>query len=192
MYRRSLKRPSIFNERRVHDFQKYSWILKGTVLEKWKGSRGWNLSILGVDKDLWEFYLMFLSLEIDIKLCQIYIKIYIYKILYKNSRFKWIIFIKYTTNLKTMISQRSLRNLNLLLLLFEFNNFSFLIDIIDNIINTSVSCAHCTELPQMALSRVSFCIIWPVYCTAIGGSSSHMIRKYLFYYQLYLLKMKNY
>ena len=67
MYRRSLKRPSIFNERRVHDFQKYSWILKGTVLEKWKGSRGWNLSILGVDKDLWEFYLMFLSLEIDIK-----------------------------------------------------------------------------------------------------------------------------
>ena len=76
-----------------------------------KGGKGWNLSILGVNRDPWEFYLMCL-----------------------------IIFSKYTTNLKTTISQRSLRNLGLLLLLFEFYNFSFLIDIIDNIINMSISC----------------------------------------------------
>ena len=58
-------------------------------------------------------YLMFLSREIDIKLCQIYAKNYIYKILYKNRRFKQIIFSKYATNLKTTISQRSLKNLGL-------------------------------------------------------------------------------
>jgi len=66
-------------------------------------------------------------------------KIYICKILYKNCRFKQIIFNKYATNLKTTICQRSLKNLGLLLLLFEFNKFSFLKDIIDNIITTSVS-----------------------------------------------------
>ena len=38
----------------------------------------------------------------------------------------------YATNLKITISQRSLRNLGLLPFLFEFYNFSFLIDIIDN------------------------------------------------------------
>ena len=59
--------------------------------------------------------------------------------LYKNCMFKQIIFTKYTTNLKTSISQRSLRNLYLLLLLFEFNNFSFGKDIIENIIYASVS-----------------------------------------------------
>ena len=102
-----------------------------------KGGIGWNLSILGVDRNPCQFYLIFLSREIDIKLCQIYKKISIYKIVYKNIRFKQIIFSKY---LKTTISQRSLSNLGLLLLLFEFNNFSFLIDIIDNIIYTSGSC----------------------------------------------------
>ena len=45
-----------------------------------KGGIGWNLSILGVDWDPLKFNLMFLSQEIDIKLCQIYTKIYIYKI----------------------------------------------------------------------------------------------------------------
>ena len=39
-------------------------------------------------------------------------------------------------NLKRLVA---LNNLGLLLPLFEFNEFSFLIDIIDNIINTSVS-----------------------------------------------------
>ena len=38
---------------------------------------GWNLSFLGVNWDPLEFYLMFLSREIDIKLCQIYIKYWI-------------------------------------------------------------------------------------------------------------------
>ena len=53
----------------------------------------------------------------------LYTKMYIYKIVYKNCRFKQIIFYKYVTNLKSMISQRSLKYLGLLLLLFEFNNF---------------------------------------------------------------------
>ena len=83
---------------------------------------------------------MFLSKEIDIKLCQTYTETYICKILYKICRIKQIIFNKYATNLKTTKSQRSLRNSSLLLLLFEFNNFSFLIDIIVNIIYASRTC----------------------------------------------------
>jgi len=71
---------------------------------------------------------------------KLYQNVYICKILYKIRSIKQIIFNKYTTNLKTSISQRSLRNSSLLLLLFEFNNFSFLIDIIDNIIYASVTC----------------------------------------------------
>ena len=50
---------------------------------------------------------------------------------YKIRSTKQIISNKYATNLKTRISQRSLGNSCLLLLLFEYNNFSFLIDIID-------------------------------------------------------------
>ena len=59
---------------------------------------------------------MFLSREMNIKLCQIYTKIHIYAILYNGCRFKQIIFSKYETNLKTTITQRSLKNLGLLLL----------------------------------------------------------------------------
>ena len=77
---------------------------------KMKGGIGWNLSILGVDRDPEEFYLMFMSREIDIKLFKIYTKIYIYKIWYTNHRFKQIIFSKYVMNLKMTISQRSLKN----------------------------------------------------------------------------------
>ena len=66
--------------------------------------------------------------------------IWSYKILIKNRRFKQIILSKYATNLKTTIFQRSLKNLDLLLLLIEFYNFSILIDMIDITINTSVSC----------------------------------------------------
>ena len=45
---------------------------------------------------------------------------------FKHSNFlEQIIFSKYATNLKTTISKRSLRHLGLLLLLLEFNNFSF-------------------------------------------------------------------
>ena len=79
---------------------------------------------------------MFLSWEIDIKLCQICTKIFIFDILYKNHRFKQAIFNKYPTNLETKISQRSLKNLGFLLLSFEFNNFSSLTEIIGNIIES--------------------------------------------------------
>ena len=60
--------------------------------------------------------------------------------MYKIRSIKQIIFNKYATNLKTMISQRSLRNSSLLLLLFKFIKFSFLIDINDNIIYASGTC----------------------------------------------------
>ena len=114
--------------------------IKGTDEGKMKGGIGWNLRNSGVDWDLQKFYLMFLFRKIYIKLCQNYTKTYICKILYKIRSIKQIIFNKYTNNLKTTISHRSLRNSGLLFLLFEFNNFPFLIDIIDNIIYTSGSC----------------------------------------------------
>ena len=82
---------------------------------------------------------MFLSREIDIKLCQNYTKTYLCKILYKICSIKQIIFNNYATNLKMTISQRSLRISGLRLLLFIFKNFSIFIDII-NIIHTSGSC----------------------------------------------------
>ena len=50
-----------------------------------------------------------------------------------------IIFSKYATNLKTTIYHRSLKKWGLLLVLFKFNNISCLINIITNIIKTSVS-----------------------------------------------------
>jgi len=53
---------------------------------------------------------MFLSREIDIKLSQNYNNTYLHKIWYGNLSFKQIIFSKYATNLKTTISQRSLKN----------------------------------------------------------------------------------
>ena len=74
---------------------------------------------------------MFLSREIDIKLCQKYTKMHIYTILYKSNRFKQIIFSKYPTNLKTIISHMSLIISGLLLLYF-FLHVAFLLDIIDN------------------------------------------------------------
>ena len=55
----------------------------------------------------------------------------------------------YTTLKTTIYLQSNLRNSGLLLLLlFEFHNFSFLIDKIDNIIYTS---HQLTELPPMAV-----------------------------------------
>ena len=75
-----------------------------------------------------------------IKLCRNYNKTYICKFLYNIRYIKQIIFNKYATNLKTIISQRSLRNLGVLLLIFEFNNFSILIDIINNNIYTFGPC----------------------------------------------------
>jgi len=77
---------------------------------------------------------MFLSREIDIKLCQNYTKTDIGPILYKSYSIKQIISINYATNLKRTISLRSLRISDLLMLSFFNFNFSFSIDIIDNII----------------------------------------------------------
>jgi len=53
-----------------------------------KGGRGWNLITLALNCDPWKLYLMFLSREIDLQLCQIYTKINIYTILYKSSGVK--------------------------------------------------------------------------------------------------------
>ena len=113
---------------------------------------------------------MFLSREIDIKRFKNYTKTYICKILHKIRSIKQIILNKYATNLKTTISQRSLRNSNLLLLLFEFNNFSFLLDIIDNIIYMSGLWTMSPALQPMAVQY--FCHLSPsVSCdqyTALG------------------------
>ena len=84
--------------------------------------------------------MIFLSREIAIKRCQYYTKAYICHILYKSCSIKQIIFNKYATNLITTMSQRSLRISGLLLLLFEFNNFLLLIEIIDKIIYASGTC----------------------------------------------------
>ena len=73
---------------------------------------------------------MFLSREIDIKLCQIHTKIHKYGISYnKCCSIKQIIFNKYATNLKTTISHSNLRISGFL--------FLILIDIIYNIITNS-------------------------------------------------------
>ena len=46
-----------------------------------KGGIGWKLIALALDRDPWKLHLMFLFLEIDIKLYQIYTKIHMCKIL---------------------------------------------------------------------------------------------------------------
>ena len=73
-----------------------------------------------------------------------------------------------------------MKKLGLFLLLFEFNHFSFLIDIVDNIIDT------------VYFSRDTDGDTWRWYCSAIGMGYGHMIQTYLSYYQLYQLKIKNY
>ena len=55
---------------------------------KMKGGIGWSLRTSGVDRDMKEFYLMFLSREIDIKLCQNNTKTFVYKVWYKILSFK--------------------------------------------------------------------------------------------------------
>ena len=73
-----------------------------------KGGIGWKLITLAHDHDPWKLYLMFLSQETDLQLCQIYTKINIYiqfciKVVgLKRSNSAD------ATNLKTMISQRNL------------------------------------------------------------------------------------
>ena len=83
------------NHKRLH--------LKGLLR---KNGRGYSLKtnhFSSLNRDTRKLYLMFLSREINIELCQIYTKIHVYTILYRNSRFKQIIFSKYATNQKTKI-----------------------------------------------------------------------------------------
>ena len=58
--------------------------------------------------------------------------------------------------MRTTIFRRRLTNLGLLLLLFEFINFSFLIKIIDNIINTSISHAQNSHQWQCSIFVTCF------------------------------------
>ena len=81
-----------------------TWVCKGKI--KW--GTGYNLIPSALDRDQWEFYLMFLSPKTDIELCQMNTKIHIHTLLYRNSRLKQIVFSKYATSLKTKISQRNL------------------------------------------------------------------------------------
>ena len=76
-------------------------MLKGTEKEKLKGVYAETCEFQ-VSNDTYKTDLMFLSREIDIKLCQIYTEIHIYAILYKSCRFKQINFRKYETNLKRL------------------------------------------------------------------------------------------
>ena len=115
---------------------------KGTIKEKWKG----------VQAETWESQEL-----IDT---------------YKIRSIKQIIYNKYATNLKTRISQRSLRNSSLLLLLFEFNNFSFLIAIIDNIIYASWICHQNSNQWQCSIIVTCLCLyhvtsILHIYLTSI-------------------------
>ena len=85
-----------------------------------KGGIGYNLRISGFELYLQDIYLLILSREIDIKLCQNYTKTGICQILYKSCSFKQIIFNNYATILKTILSHRSLRISGLLILYFLF------------------------------------------------------------------------
>ena len=95
---------------------------------------------------------------------------------FKIRSIKQIIFNNYATNLE-LITQRSLRMSSLLILLSEFNNFSFLIDLIDYIIQAS---GTPTNGSALLLSRVSVCITQPVYCKH-WRSYGHVIQTYLTY-----------
>jgi len=92
---------------------------------------------------------MFLYREIDVKRCQNYTKTCVCKILYKIRNIKQIIFNKYKTNLKTTISEK----LWCASIIFEFNNFSILIDIIDNVIFTYYVWTMSPALQPMAVQN---------------------------------------
>ena len=64
------------------------FVVKRDCKGKMKGGIEWKLITLALDRDPWKLYLIFLSREIDIQLCQIYTKINIYTILYKSRWFK--------------------------------------------------------------------------------------------------------
>ena len=85
---------------------------------------------------------MFLSREIDIKLCQNYTKTNIYQISYKKCNIKQTLFNNYATNLKTTISHRSLR----------ISDMYNMICTIDNTITYSLSSPYTSpERPPIAV-----------------------------------------
>ena len=79
-----------------------------------KGDIGWKLITLAHDHDPWKLYLMFLSQETDLQLCQIYTKINIYTILYKSSGFKKIKFSRCNQSENDDIPEKPNCNLGLL------------------------------------------------------------------------------
>ena len=91
----------------------------------------------------------------------------------------------YSTNTqpiwKQLYPRRSLRNSSLLLLVLECNNFSFLTDTIDNIIYACGTCHQNFNQWQCSIivTCLSLCITWPVYITAIGGSSGQVMRTHI-------------
>ena len=137
---------------------------------------------------------MFLSQKIEIKRCQNYTKAYIYEILYKIRSIKQTILKKYSTNMKMTISHRILRISDLLLLKFFIFYFALYRDIIANIIMYSLYSPYYvtrtfTNVSAVSLSRVSVCITWPVYCTAIGGILRLLWDIVIFRLVAYLLNM---
>ena len=81
---------------------------------------------------------MFLSREIDIKLCPTYTKIHICAILYKSSRFKQIIFNQIRNQSENDDIPQKPENLRFAhVIIFIFFYFAFIIGIIDNIITYS-------------------------------------------------------
>ena len=138
-----------------------------------KGGIGWKLITLALDRDPWKLYLMFLSREIDIQLCQNYTKINIYTILYKSSGFKKIKFSKCNQSEKDDIPEKANCKLGFLLYLL----FLFLIDLIHNIIYTSVLLDQ--KFHQWQCSKV---VTWyrrrhatSILLAAIGESSGQVI-----------------
>ena len=132
------------------------------------GGIWWNLRSSCLERYILDIHLMFLSREIDIKLCQNYTKTYMY--LYNSCSIKQIIFSKYATNLKTTISH-SLKISDLLL---------FVLDIIDNIITYSLYSSFYVTRTSTNGSAVYWLRdtdgdMWQRYYTAIGGSSGNII-----------------
>ena len=144
------------------DILKLKCVFKGTVKETWKGGfirlKPENLrsllrhikviSDVPVSRNLYKNCVKIIPKRIYVRFC---IKFVLLNRSYSTNT-------RNATNLKTTISHRSLRNSGLLLLLFEFNNFSFLINIIDNIIYTSGSCHQNPNQWQFSIIVICLCL----------------------------------
>ena len=126
------------------------------------GSLGWNLSILEVDRDIQEFYLMFLSREIYINLCHCYTKPYIY----------W--------------------RFGIIFQVLNKSYLAFLRDIMDNIIETLhyEMTRIVTNGSAASLSRVSYNVTIILHCNwwKFWSRDTDISIIHYTYHQLYLLK----